>query len=161
MSFQAWAASWSAYTVATSGRIVPSSSSRAILPSPSADGASLIIAPDTRCLAVSSCDTGWVAATRWQDEERPLLCVAPDQVEDHIDLLSQNLLELRLSIIDNPAGSDRVEVRFIVAACRGNNGGTGMRCQLHRIGPHSGGTTMNQDALSLFQLPQGEKSLSC
>src|SRR5205814_3399051 len=85
MSFQAWAASWSAYTVATSGRIVPSSSSRAILPSPSADGASLIIAPDTRCLAVSSCDTGWVAATRWQDEERPLLCVAPDQVEDHIE----------------------------------------------------------------------------
>src|SRR5258705_94239 len=39
MSFQAWAASWSAYTVATSGRIVPSSSSRAILPSTSADGA--------------------------------------------------------------------------------------------------------------------------
>jgi hypothetical protein len=49
MSFQAWAASWSAYTVATSGRIAPSSSSRAILPSPSADGASLIIAPDTLC----------------------------------------------------------------------------------------------------------------
>jgi hypothetical protein len=32
-----------------------------------------------------------------QDEERPLLCIATDQVEDHIDLLSQNLLELRLS----------------------------------------------------------------
>jgi hypothetical protein len=58
MSFQAWAASWSAYTVATSGRIVPSSSSRAILPSPSPDGASLIIKPDTWCFAVSSCDTG-------------------------------------------------------------------------------------------------------
>jgi hypothetical protein len=43
-----------------------------------------------------------------QDEERPLLCIATDQVEDHIDLLSQNLLELRLSIIDNPAGSDGV-----------------------------------------------------
>src|SRR3989442_1514213 len=39
MSFQAWAASWSAYTVATSGRIVPSSSSRAILPSMSAHSA--------------------------------------------------------------------------------------------------------------------------
>src|SRR5258706_411861 len=65
MSFQAWATSWSAYTVATSGRIVPSSSSRAILPSPSPDGASLIITPDTRWLAASSCDTGWVAATRW------------------------------------------------------------------------------------------------
>src|SRR5207237_3976029 len=114
MSFQAWAASWSAYTVATSGRIVPSSSSRAILPSPSADGASLIIAPDTRCLAVSSCDTGWVVATRWpaflQNEERPLLCIATDQIEDHIDLLSQNRLELRLSITDNPPGSDGVEV---------------------------------------------------
>jgi hypothetical protein len=33
------------------------------LPSTSPDGASLIIAPDTRCLAVSSCDTGWVAET--------------------------------------------------------------------------------------------------
>ena len=46
MSFQAWVASWSAYTVATSGRIVLSSSSRAILPSSSADGASLIIGVD-------------------------------------------------------------------------------------------------------------------
>src|SRR5580700_446410 len=64
MSFQAWAASWSAYTVATSGRIVPSSSSRAILPSTSADGASLIISPDTRCLAVSSLDSSgpWLQA---------------------------------------------------------------------------------------------------
>src|SRR5712671_3216621 len=98
MSFQAWAASRSAYTVATSGRIVPSSSSRAILPSTSADGASLIIAPDTRCLAVSSCDTGWVAATRWPPSfktRNDRFCVSPpDQVEDHIDLLSQNLLEL-------------------------------------------------------------------
>jgi pimeloyl-ACP methyl ester carboxylesterase len=53
-----------------------------------------------------------------QDEERSLLCIATDQVEDHIDLLSQKLLELRLSIIDNPAGSDGVEVRLIAAACR-------------------------------------------
>jgi len=46
--------------------------------------------------------------------------LATDQVEDHIDFLSQNLLGLRLSIIDNPGGSDGVEVRLIVAACRGN-----------------------------------------
>src|SRR5436189_1627627 len=95
------------------------------------------------------------------DEERPLLCVATDQVEDHIDLLSQNLLELRLSIIDKTAGSDGFEVRLIVAACGDNNGGTGMRCQLHRIGPHSAGTTMNQDRLSLFQVTVGEDSLPC
>src|SRR6202023_2368796 len=94
-----------------------------------------------------------------QDEERPLLCLATDQVEVHIDLRSQNLLELLLSIIDNPAGSDGVEVRLIVAACRGNNGGTGMRCQLHRIGAHSAGTTMDQDRLSLFQVTVGEDSL--
>src|SRR6202163_3523222 len=94
-----------------------------------------------------------------QDEERTLLCIATDQVEDHIDLLSQHLLELRLSIIDNLAGSDGLEVRLIVAACRGNDGGTGMRCQLHRIGAHSAGTTMDQDRLSLFQVPVGEDSL--
>ena len=47
-------------------------------------------------------------ATFLQDEERPLLCLATDQVEDHIDLLSQNLLELLLPIIDSPAGSDGV-----------------------------------------------------
>src|ERR1700693_5468263 len=41
-----------------------------------------------------------------QDEERTLLCIATDHVEDHIDLLSQNLVEMRLSIVDNPAGSD-------------------------------------------------------
>src|ERR1700739_2945025 len=87
-----------------------------------------------------------------------LLCIV-DQVENHIDLLSQNLLELRLSVIDNPAGSDGVEVRLIVAACRGNNGGTGMRCQLHGIGAHSAGTTMDQDRLSLFQVTVGEDSL--
>src|SRR6201990_2591295 len=80
-----------------------------------------------------------------QDEERPLLCIATDQVEDHIDLLSQNLLELLLSIIDNLAGSDGIEVRRIVSACRGNDGGTGMRCQLHRISAHSAGTSMDQD----------------
>jgi hypothetical protein len=45
-------------------------------------------------------------AAFFQDKERPLLRIATDQVEDHIDLLSQNLVELRLSIIDNPAGSD-------------------------------------------------------
>jgi hypothetical protein len=106
ISFQAWAASWSAYTVATSGRIVPSSSSRAILPSPSADGASLIITPDTRCLAASSCDYGLGGSDEMaaflQDEERPLLCIATDQVEDHIDLLSQNLLEPAFMISATP-----------------------------------------------------------
>src|SRR5205807_5172718 len=94
-----------------------------------------------------------------QDEERPLMCIATDQVEDHIDLLSQNLLELLLSIIDNPAGSDGVEVRLIIAVCCGNDGGTGMRCQLHRIGSHSTGTTVDQDRLSLFQVTVGEESL--
>src|SRR6266478_2142925 len=94
-----------------------------------------------------------------QDEERPLLCIAADQVEDHIDLLSQNLLELRLSIIDNPAGSEGVEVRLIAAACRGNDDGAGMRCQLHRIGAHCAGATMDQDRLSLFQVTVGEDSL--
>src|SRR5258708_6361189 len=94
-----------------------------------------------------------------QDEERPLLCIATDQVEDHIDLLSQNLLELRLSIIDNPGGSDGVEVRLIVAPCRGNDRGAGMRCQLDRIGAHSTGATMDQDRLSLFQVTVGEDSL--
>src|ERR1700732_1389807 len=79
-----------------------------------------------------------------QDEERPLLCIATDQVEDHIDLLSQNLLELRLSIIDNPAGSEGVKVRLIVAARRSNDGGPGMRRQLHRIGAHSPGSAMDQ-----------------
>src|SRR6266705_5485213 len=94
-----------------------------------------------------------------QDEERPLLCIATDQVKDHIDLLWQNLLELRLSIIDNPAGSDGLEVRLIVTACRGNDGGTGMRCQLHRIGAHSAGATMDQDRVPLFQVAVGEESL--
>src|SRR2546422_11533024 len=94
-----------------------------------------------------------------QDEERPLLCIATDQVEDHIDLLSENLLELRLSIVDNPAGSDGVEVSFIVTACRGNDGGTGVRCQLHRIGAHSTRATMDQDRLSLFQVTVGKDSL--
>src|SRR5258708_13124333 len=94
-----------------------------------------------------------------QDEERTLLCIATDQVEDHVDLLSQNLLELRLSVIDNLAGSNGVEVRLIAAACRGNDGGTGMRCQLHRIGAHCAGTTMDQDRLSLFQVTAGEDSL--
>src|SRR5258707_3351306 len=94
-----------------------------------------------------------------QHEERTLLCIATDQVEDHIDFLSQSLLELCLAIIDNLAGSDGFEVRLIVAACRGNDGGTGMRCQLHRIGAPSAGTTMDQDRLSLFQVTVGEDSL--
>src|SRR5439155_8802793 len=99
--------------------------------------------------------TAYEMATFLQDEERPLLCLTTDQVEDHIDLLSQDLLELLLLIIDNPAGSDGVEVRLIVAACRGNDGGAGMRCQLHRIGAHSAGATMDQDRLSLFQVTVG------
>src|ERR1700758_472281 len=98
-------------------------------------------------------------ATFFQDEERPLLRIATDQVEDHIDLLSQNLLELFLSIIDNATGSDGIEVRLIVAACRGNDGGTGMRRQLHRIGAHSAGTTMDQDRLPLLQVTVGEESV--
>src|SRR5207302_11110351 len=105
-----------------------------------------------RCLFLRyGLNGGYEMAAFLQDEERPLLCIATDQDEDHIDLLSQNLLELRFSIIDNPAGSDGLEVRLIVAACGGNDGGTGMRCQLHRIGAHCAGTTMNQDRLSLFQ----------
>src|SRR5437899_458088 len=94
-----------------------------------------------------------------QDKERPPLCIATDQVEDYIDLLSQSFLELCLSIIDNPAGSDGFEVRLIVAACRGNDSGTGMRCQLHRIGTHRAGATMDQDRLSLLQLTVAEDSL--
>src|SRR4051812_20314463 len=94
-----------------------------------------------------------------QDEERPILRIATDQVEDQIDLLSQNLLELRLSIIDDLAGSDGLEVCLIAAACRGNDGGTGMRCQLHSIGAHRAGTTMDQDRLLLFQVTVGEDSL--
>src|SRR5207253_2665542 len=113
-----------------------------------------------RCLFLRyGLNGGYEMAAFLQDEERPLLCLATDQVEDHIDLLSQNLLELRLSIIDNPAGPDGVEVRLIVAACRGNDGGPGMRCQLHRIGAHSAGTTMDQDRLSLLQVTVGEESL--
>src|SRR6266576_2647619 len=98
-------------------------------------------------------------ATFLQDEERPLLRIATDQVEDRVDLLSQNTLELRFSIVDNPAGSDGLDVRLIVTACRGNDGGAGVRCQLHRIGAHSAGTTMDQDRLSLFQVTVGEDSL--
>src|SRR5260221_13568190 len=113
-----------------------------------------------RCLFLRyGLNGGYEMAGFLQDEERPLLYIATDQVEDHIDLLSQNLLELSLSIIDNPAGSDGVEVRLIVAACRGNDDGTGMRCQLHRIGAHSAGTTMDQDRLPLFQLTVSEDSL--
>src|SRR5450432_3497063 len=94
-----------------------------------------------------------------QDEERTLLGIATDQVEDHVDLLSQNLVELRLSIVDDPAGSDGGEVPLIDVARRGNDGGTGMRCELHRIGAHGACTTMDQDRLSLFQVTVGEESL--
>src|SRR5471032_1270832 len=94
-----------------------------------------------------------------QDEERPLLCIATDQVEDHINLLLQSRLELRLSIIKDPTGAEGVEVRLIVAACRSNDCGAGMRCQLHRIGAYSAGTTMDQDRLSLLQMTVGEDSL--
>src|SRR5258708_33649797 len=94
-----------------------------------------------------------------QDEERPLLCIATDQVKDNIDLLLQNLLELLFSIVDNPAGFEEVEVRLIVAACRSNDGGPGMGCKLHGIGAHSAGATVDQDRLSLFQVTVGEDSL--
>src|SRR5438132_6926038 len=115
-----------------------------------------------RCLFLRyGLNGGYEMATFLQDEERPLLCIATDQVEDHIDLLSQNLLELRLSIIDNPAGSEGGEVRRIVAACRGNDGGTGMRCQLHRISAHSAGATMDQEPLSLFPVAVRADSLHC
>src|ERR1700757_1062072 len=113
-----------------------------------------------RCLFLRyGLNGGYEMATFLQDEERPLLCIATNQVENHIDLLSQNLLELRLSIIDDSAGSDGLEVHLVVAACRGNDDGASMRCQLHRIGPHSAGTTMDQDRLSLFQVTAGEESL--
>src|SRR5882762_4143075 len=94
-----------------------------------------------------------------QDEERPLLCIATDQVENHIDLLSQNLFKLRLSIIDHLAGSDGLEVRLIVAACRRNDNGSCMRCQLDRIGAHPAGGTVDQDRLPVFQVTVGEDSL--
>ena len=94
-----------------------------------------------------------------QDEERPLLCIATDQVEDYIDFLSHNLLKLLFPMIDDPAGSNGLDVRLIVAACRGNDGGAGMRCQLHRIGAHGAGATMDQDRLPLFQVTVGEDSV--
>jgi len=78
-----------------------------------------------------------------QDEERPLLCIAADQVQHHIDLLLQNRLELRLSIVKDSTGAEGVEVRLIVAACRGNDGGAGVRCQLHSISAYRAGTSMD------------------
>src|SRR4051812_38974537 len=104
---------------------------------------------------------GYEMATFLQDEERPLLCLATDEVEDHIDLLSQNLLELLLSIINNLTSSDGLYVRLIVTAHRGDDGSTCMRCQLHPIAPHSTGASMNQDRLSLFQVTVGEEPLPC
>src|SRR4029077_11350297 len=96
-----------------------------------------------------------------QDEKRPSLRIATDQVEDDIDLLTQNLLELRVSIVDDPAGSDGGQIRLIAAACRDDGGGSGMRCQLNRIGAHSACATMDQDRLSLFQVTVSEDSLTC
>src|ERR1700755_2771449 len=77
-----------------------------------------------------------------QDEERPGLRIAADQVEDQIDLLSKNFLERRFSIVDYSAGSDRLDVRLIITACRRNDDRPGVRCQLHRIGAYSTGATM-------------------
>lgn len=71
----------------------------------------------------------------------------------------QNLLELRLSIVDNSAGSEGLEVRRIAAACGSNDDGTDMRCQLHCIAAHGAGTAMDQDRLSFFQVSVGEESL--
>src|SRR5258706_12173401 len=94
-----------------------------------------------------------------QDEERPRLRIATDQVEDHIDLLSQDSLELRGVIIDDLAGSDGVEVGRIATARRGDDCGTDMGCQLDCIAAHRAGTTMDQDRLSPFQVTVGEDSL--
>src|SRR4029077_9501074 len=113
-----------------------------------------------RCLFLRyGLNGGYEMATFLQDEERPLLCIATNQIENHIDLLSQNLLELRFSIIDNLAGPDGLDVCLIVAACGCNDGGTSMRCKLHRVGPYSAGASMDQDRLSLFQVTVGEESL--
>src|ERR1700756_2661450 len=79
-----------------------------------------------------------------QDKERPPLRIATDQVENHIDLLSQDLLELLLSIVDYPAGSDGLDVRLIVAISRCDDGGASLRCQLHSIGANCAGTSMDQ-----------------
>src|ERR1700749_3388447 len=94
-----------------------------------------------------------------EDEERPLRCVAADQIEDHIDLLLQSCLELRVAVIKDSSGTEGVEVGFVVAACRSDDGGAGLRCQLHGIGTYSARTTMDQDGLSLLQLSVGEESL--
>src|SRR6201984_665567 len=94
-----------------------------------------------------------------QDEERPPLRIATDQVENHIDLLSQDLLELLLSIVDHPAGSDGLDVRLIVTACRSNDCGAGVRCQLHSIGTDGAGTSVDQDSLSFFKVTAGEDAL--
>ena len=95
-----------------------------------------------------------------QDEERPPLRIATDQVENHIDLLSQDLLELLLSIVDYPAGSDGLDVRLIVTACRSNDSGAGVRCQLHSIGTDSAGSSVDQDSLSFIKVAVGEDALA-
>src|SRR5580704_13219854 len=94
-----------------------------------------------------------------QDEERPPLRIATDQVENYIDLLSQDLLELLLSIVDYPAGSDGLDVRLIVTACHTNDSGARVRCQLHSIGTHSAGTRVDQDSLSFFEVTVCEDTL--
>src|SRR6201995_1067936 len=94
-----------------------------------------------------------------QDEERPLLSLATDQVENHIDLLSQDLLELLLSIVDYPAGSNGLDVRLIVTACRSNDSGAGVRCQLHSIGTDGAGTSVDQYSLPFFKVTVGKDTL--
>jgi DNA-binding MarR family transcriptional regulator len=92
---------------AETGINLPSSSRRAILPSTSPDGASLIIAPDTRCFFLRyGLGSGDEVAALLQDEERPLPYIATDQVKYHIDLLLQSRLELGLSIIKDPTGAE-------------------------------------------------------
>jgi len=107
MSFQAWAASWSAYTIATSGRIVPSSSSCAILPSTSPDGVSLIITPDTTVLRGLFLRYGLGGSDEMaaflQDEERPVLCIATDQSKTTSTFSRRTFSNCAFSIIDDPA----------------------------------------------------------
>ena len=94
-----------------------------------------------------------------QHEERSSLDIATDQVEDHIDLLLQNLLEPRRSMVDDTARSKRTHVRLIVAACGRNDRRTRLRGQLHRIRAHRARPAMDQDRLSLFYMTINEEPL--
>src|SRR5262245_27184055 len=82
-----------------------------------------------------------------QHEERPSLYIATDQVEGHIDLFLENLLEQRRSVVYDTAVSNSSQVRLIVAACCSNDGGTSMRCQLHRIRAHCARAAMDQESV--------------